>query len=498
MLLRNIVKVQPLAIAAGNDALCAQDNAVLAAVQFGQNGAQCVLAEGAGSLHAPAGEHLISVMMVMIVVVMSAGAVLAVLVMMMVVMLVTAAAVPIMVMMLVLVVVTAAAIMMLMVLMTAAAIMMLMVLMTATAIMMLVVLMTATAIMMLVTAMLRSMTVMVLVAALVTVVMTATLVMIVMFMIIMTAAAVLLVVMVLMLMLMVVTAAAAAVMVVMIMMMVVMTTGAMLVMVMMLLSHQVIGKGVSLLHGSKQLRAGQLVPGGGDDGGILVVLTQQCDSGGQLVLRQLLRAAHDDRAGILNLVFIELAEVLKIDLALGRVRNSDCADQLHFGHLSDHILDSLHNIAQLADAGGLDDDAVGREVVHDLLQSLAEIAHQRTADAAGIHLRDLHAGLLQESAVNADLTKFIFDQDDLLALQRFLQKLFDKCGLSCAQKAGNNTDLCHGKFLFSVYKLKFQTISFRFGHTKPILILLHFIHIARLLTKKGKKSSGSGQLPEDP
>ena len=59
------------------------------------------------------------------------------------------------------------------------------------------------------------------------------------------------------------------------------------------------------------------------------------------------------------------------------IRDSgDEAAQLNIQMLG-HALDSAGHIGQLADAGGLDDDAVGVVLLHHLLQSGAEIAHQR-------------------------------------------------------------------------------------------------------------------------
>ena len=85
-----------------------------------------------------------------------------------------------------------------------------------------------------------------------------------------------------------------------------------------------------------------------------------------------------------------------------------------------------------------------------ILQRPVEVAHQRAADAAGGHLADLYAGLLQEAAVDADLAEFVFDQDQLLALKRLCQQLFDKRSLACAQKAGYDVNFCHSKPFFSL------------------------------------------------
>ena len=89
----------------------------------------------------------------------------------------------------------------------------------------------------------------------------------------------------------------------------------------------------------------------------------------------------------------------------------------------------------------------------DLLQGLAEVSHQAAADAAGVQLIDLNAGLTHEAAVDADLAKLVLDQDDLLALERFLDQLFDQRGFAGPQKAGENVDLglvfCHDSYLYS-------------------------------------------------
>ena len=89
----------------------------------------------------------------------------------------------------------------------------------------------------------------------------------------------------------------------------------------------------------------------------------------------------------------------------------------------------------------------------DLLQVLAEVSHQAAADAAGVQLIDLDAGLSHEAAVDADLAELVLDQDDLLTLESFLNQLFDQRGFTGTQKAGENVDLglvfCHDCYLYS-------------------------------------------------
>ena len=198
-----------------------------------------------------------------------------------------------------------------------------------------------------------------------------------------------------------------------------------------------------LFHGGQNGLAVDLIPGGGDDGGGGVLLPQQGGSRLQLLLRQFLGTAEDNGAGRLDLVVIELAEVLHIDLHLAGVGHGDEAVELHVRHVLDGVLHRHDHIAELAHAGGLDEDAVRLELLVHFLQRLVEIAHQRAADAAGGHLTDLHAAVLQKAAVDGDLAELVFDQHQLFTLIGFGQQLLDQRGFAGTQKAGNNVNFCH-------------------------------------------------------
>ena len=77
----NIVKVQPLAVRTGYNALGPQHLAVVAGIQGFQRGSQLLLPVGVGGLFTPAGKYLIGmVMMVMVVMFMAAAAALIVIV----------------------------------------------------------------------------------------------------------------------------------------------------------------------------------------------------------------------------------------------------------------------------------------------------------------------------------------------------------------------------------------------------------------------------------
>ena len=78
-----------------------------------------------------------------------------------------------------------------------------------------------------------------------------------------------------------------------------------------------------------------------------------------------------------------------------------------------------------------------------LFQGFSEVSHQRAADAAGVHLPDLHPSLLQETAVDPDLTEFVLNEHHLLPAEGLRQQLFNQRSLSGPQEPGNNVNLCH-------------------------------------------------------
>ena len=149
-----------------------------------------------------------------------------------------------------------------------------------------------------------------------------------------------------------------------------------------------------LFDGGEDGLAVQLIPRGSDNGGIGVFLPEHGHGGLQLLLRHLLSPGEDDSAGGLDLVVVELTEVLHIDLHLGGVCHGDEAVELHLGNVLYGVFHRHDHVAELAHAGGLNEDAVGVELSLHVLQSLVEIAHQRAADAPGGHFGDLDAGFL--------------------------------------------------------------------------------------------------------
>ena len=220
------------------------------------------------------------------------------------------------------------------------------------------------------------------------------------------------------------------------------------------------GEGVLPLHGLENLRAGDLIPGGGDDRGGGVLLAQHGDAAVELFLAQTVGAGEDDRARVLDLVVEELAEVLHVDAALVRVDDGGEAVELELIGL--HALHGADDVGQLADAGGLDEDAVGAELLEHLLECLLKVTDEAAADAAGVHLVDRDARVLQETAVDGDLAELVFDENDLLAGIGLGDQLLDQRRFPRAEKAGENVNFGHG------------TIHFLSGfgpatHTDPVL-----------------------------
>ena len=161
-------------------------------------------------------------------------------------------------------------------------------------------------------------------------------------------------------------------------------------------------------HCLDELLTGQLIPGSGHDSGLAIMLPQQGNSCIQLCLGNRIGTGEDDGRSRFHLVVIKLTEVLHVELDLTCISNSDSIAQLHI--VTGHLLHRADHIGQLANTGGLDDDPIGSVFADHLFQCLTEITHQAAADTAGVHLRDVDTGLLQEAAVDADFTKFVFNQ----------------------------------------------------------------------------------------
>ena len=209
------------------------------------------------------------------------------------------------------------------------------------------------------------------------------------------------------------------------------------------LGQQLLLQRDGLLHGGQDGGPIQLLPRSGEDGGSGVELSEEGYRPVQLVLGQSTGAGKEDGSSGFHLIFIELTKVLQVGPHLGGVDHSDKAVELQFGNLGGGIFHRGHHVGQLAHTGGFDEDAVGVELCLHVLQGLGEVTYQGAADASGGHLGDLHAGVFQEAAVNADLAKLIFNEHQLLAGVGPVQQFLDQGGFPGPQKAGDDIDLGH-------------------------------------------------------
>ena len=269
-------------------------------------------------------------------------------------------------------------------------------------------------------------------------------------MVVVTAAALIFLMMVMMLVVVVMTAAALIfLMVVMMLVVVVMTAAAfILIMVMMVMMcmlflqlSQFCCKSCLAVHCLQQLLAGQFTPGGCYNGSLCIMLPEHSNCSIQLCLRNGIRTGQDNGRSSFHLVVVEFTEVLHIDLYLTGIHN--CHSITQGNRIAGNLVYGTNNVRQLAYTRGLNDDPVGSILLNNLSQRLAEVTHQRAANAARIHLGNVDTSILQESAVNTDFTKFVFNQDQFLALIGLLNHFLDQSGLAGSQKAAVNINFRH-------------------------------------------------------
>ena len=209
-----------------------------------------------------------------------------------------------------------------------------------------------------------------------------------------------------------------------------------------------------VLQNLKKLFTGERRQRRRDDGCLLIDLANQSNRLIDFLLIGDVRAREHNGLCILHLVVEEFAEVLHVELRLLHIDEGDRRVARDFKLLLD-IRNRTQHIRELADAGGLDNHAIRCILAQNFLQGSRKIADQRAANAAGVHLTNLNAGILQKSAVNADFAELVFNQHDLLSGESLREQFFNKCGLSRTEKAGNNIylGLCHDNPPFLVLSL---------------------------------------------
>ena len=198
---------------------------------------------------------------------------------------------------------------------------------------------------------------------------------------------------------------------------------------------------VLVFHRIQDLCACELIPGSCDDRGFFVDTAKKFDALMELVFVHSVCSGENDAVCMLDLIVEELTEVLHIHFALICIDDRCIAVEYEIVRMD--ILDSLDNVGELADARGLDEDAVGSILLENFFQRFAEIADEAAADASGVHFRNFDACILHKSAVNADFTEFVFDQHEFFTCEGFADEFLDECCFSCSEKTGEDIDLCH-------------------------------------------------------
>ena len=424
--------MDPLAALTLNDALGTQDHTVV--VRLGElieNGLDALNGEFLRGLLAEGGKHLVCVMVVMVVTVTAAAALLAVLVVMLVIVIVVMTVTATLLIVIVVVTVTAALLIVIVVMTVAAALLIVIVMMTVAAALLIVIVVVTVAAALLIVIVVMVMTV---TAALLVVI------------VVMTVTAALLIVVVVM------TVAAALLVVIVVVMVVLM---------LLLKCLYRVREGVPSLHSGENILTVESVPGGSHDNGSLVMLTEKSNALGDLLIPCRLGVGEDDAGGVCDLIVIEFAEVLHIHFALVNVGNGGKAIEgcrVFLGGLR-----RTDNVGQLADARGLDNNSVGVVFLKHLYKCLREIAHQRAADTARVHLGDLNARIGEKSAVNTNLAKLVLNKDDTLTRVRLLDQLLDQRGLTRTEKAGKYINFRH---FFLLLKTIFLQILFYYKYFK--------------------------------
>ena len=200
-----------------------------------------------------------------------------------------------------------------------------------------------------------------------------------------------------------------------------------------------------LFHRAQHLRPVHLFPWGRNNSRLRILRPDEIQTGPEFVFGYLSRAAQDDRTRVFDLVVVKFAEIFHIHLTFCGVRYRHKTVQpdrilwkpfLHAAHGLDHIRKFPH-------AGRLNDNAVGRIFLQHFTERRSKVPDEGTADTAGVHFRNIDPRIFQKSAVDPDLTKFIFDQHQFLTLKRLLDQFLDQRRLPGSQKTGYNINFCH-------------------------------------------------------
>ena len=150
-----------------------------------------------------------------------------------------------------------------------------------------------------------------------------------------------------------------------------------------------------------------------------------------------------------NLIVEELTEILHIHFAFLSINDRNGSVQHRIRNRG--IFHRTHNVRKLSYAGRLNQNAVGMVRFGNLRQSTPEISHQRAANTAGIDLIHRHSRILQESTVNTDFSKFVFNQHQLFVTISTTDQFFDQSGFTGAEEAGKHVNLRHNNFPSQIF-----------------------------------------------
>ena len=178
-------------------------------------------------------------------------------------------------------------------------------------------------------------------------------------------------------------------------------------------------QGILMLHRFKDSLTVKKLPRRCYDRCRLIVLAKKCNCIGDLLIRDAARVRKNDGSCIADLIDIKLAKILGIHLAFICIGNR--AEAIQHNGFRQNRGNGTHHVRKLTNAGGLDQNTVGMILLQNLRESLGKITNKRATDAARIHFRDVNARFAEKAAVDSDLTKFVFDQNDLLARISLLQ-----------------------------------------------------------------------------
>ena len=350
-LCRYVIEVDPLTVCALDYTLCAKDHTVgIILGECLENRVYTFNSKLLGSLTAKAGEHLVSVVMVTVIVT-STRAMLTVFVVV-VVMLVLVTMALFTVVMLVIVTVTLFIVVMLVLVAMALFIVVMLVLVAVTLLIVVVIVLVAMALF-IVVMMLVLVTVALLTVVVMLVLVTVTLLIVVVMLVIVTVA-----LFTVMVMLVIVAMALLTVMVMVVM----------VVLMLLLKSLKRRIKSILLLHSGEDILAVELVPRSGYNGCCSVVLSDKLNCAFNLLSLGNVGMRKNYRRCVSDLIVIELAKVLHIHLALIYVCNGGEAVKLSV--LCLNRLYRFDYVGELTYSAGLDDNSIGMEFVKHLFKRL--------------------------------------------------------------------------------------------------------------------------------